>query len=564
MNAAPVNRAVLIKGPYLNSRVYFTALPEQLDDLLEKASDLFQVPKDCVPQLYVACSSSVGVANSEQRGALLMPDAMPLLRDRELLTLRWVSKNSPSRIANASVQWDTSTSSSESKPVPFSGWRGPQARAAHVARVLERERSQGEESAGDPTKPELNRPSPNLKSMTKVGDVLLTPPSSSPTNSPDRAPEVQHLETPASPTPQRTRAAPKPLVWQNPQSNMGAAISGPVDKQELSSTFSLGALCARLNPFSRPSYANNEEQISTPNKEVFRPLQCETRASPESKIAAKPMRSLDLDHVQGAAAFEMMTQVVAALREHPCALQLRLPITEDFRRFCEKRGRITELSVIISRVNKREYTGYPLTQFAKDLEKYLDNVVTYYGSQSRQANAAVGLGKFAETLLRELSKYRTMDKRNLPMNQKAPPSLNSASRKPDPVKVGDPASSYDKSGREKQDRTITTGVSQTSKSAPIPSNKKLDGGQRVIVPTLTLPNDSEQDSEHNSERRSPPLLETPEKEVADTKICSDTNSYSKPADDKNLAIAITGKKHTAPNPPQPLAKRTRRSSRFRA
>ncbi|WFC97675.1 hypothetical protein MYAM1_000394 [Malassezia yamatoensis] len=560
MTAAPEKRAVLIKGPYLNSRVYFTALPERLDGLLEKASDLFQVPADCVPQLYVACSSSVGVANSEQRGALLMPDAMPFLRDRELLTLRWISKNSPSRSANASVQWNISTPSSESKCVPFSGWRGPQARAAHVARVLERERSQGEESAGDPTKPEVNRPSPNLKPITKVADVLLTPPSSSPTNSPDAVSEPQHLETPVSPTPQRTRDAPKPLVWKNPQSKMGAAISDPVDKQEVSSSFSLGALCARLNPFSRPVNANSEEQVSTPNKEVFRPLQNETRAFPESKVAAKPMRSLDLDHVQGASAFEIMTQLVAALREHPCALQLRSPITEDFRRFCEKRGRITELSVIISRVNKREYSAYPLTQFAKDLEKYLDNVVTYYGNHSRQANAAVGLGRFAETLLRELSKHRAMDRRSLPVNQKALPSSNSASGKPELVKIGDPASSYNKFSREKQERIVTTAGSQPSGSAPSTSDTKSDGSQRGNVPAVTIPNDSE----HDFDRRSPSLPETSGKEPADTGTFPDTISYSKPANDKNLATGTAGKKHTTSNPPQPLAKRTRRSSRFRA
>ena len=83
-------RAVLLKGPTLNSRVFLTAMPERHEDLVAKACELFKVPADHTPQLYVACQASIGPPNSEQRGALLMADAMPFLRDRELVTLRWV------------------------------------------------------------------------------------------------------------------------------------------------------------------------------------------------------------------------------------------------------------------------------------------------------------------------------------------------------------------------------------------------------------------------------------------------------------------------------------------
>ena len=85
--ATPPPRAVLLKGPTLNSKVFMTALPERHEDLLAKACELFKVPSDHTPHLYVSCQASVGTPHSEQRGALLLSDAMPFLRDREMITL---------------------------------------------------------------------------------------------------------------------------------------------------------------------------------------------------------------------------------------------------------------------------------------------------------------------------------------------------------------------------------------------------------------------------------------------------------------------------------------------
>ena len=154
-------RAVLLKGPTLNSKVFMTAMPERHEDLVSKACELFKVPADHTPQLYVACQASVGTMHSEQRGALLLADAMPFLRDRELITLRWVPSDSFRREKEGHVQWDPRlddtrplTMAPHVRPQPMPLWRGPQARAMHVARVLERERTNVPSSQDDlPRKP---------------------------------------------------------------------------------------------------------------------------------------------------------------------------------------------------------------------------------------------------------------------------------------------------------------------------------------------------------------------------------------------------------------------------
>lgn len=154
-------RAVLLKGPTLNSKVFMTAMPERHEDLVSKACELFKVPADHTPQLYVACQASVGTSHSEQRGALLLADAMPFLRDRELITLRWVPSDSFRREKEGHVQWDPRlddnrplTMASHVRPQSMPLWRGPQARAMHVARVLERERTNVPSSQDDlPRKP---------------------------------------------------------------------------------------------------------------------------------------------------------------------------------------------------------------------------------------------------------------------------------------------------------------------------------------------------------------------------------------------------------------------------
>lgn len=138
-----------------------TAMPERHEDLVSKACELFKVPADHTPQLYVACQASVGTMHSEQRGALLLADAMPFLRDRELITLRWVPSDSFRREKEGHVQWDPRlddtrplTMASHVRPQPMPLWRGPQARAMHVARVLERERTNVPSSQDDlPRKP---------------------------------------------------------------------------------------------------------------------------------------------------------------------------------------------------------------------------------------------------------------------------------------------------------------------------------------------------------------------------------------------------------------------------
>lgn len=380
-------------------------------DLLTKARELFHVPAECTPQLYVACQSSVGTANSEQRGAILLPDALPFLRDRELLTLRWAPTDSSRREANARVQWDPKLPAQEPIGTPRPGtmpiWRGPQARAAHAARVLERERNQATEEWTDQLRKPLRSDAAVFNKARMESREPMSPPPSSPTASPEQAvPELSRAEVPLSPTPHRSaNATLKPLVWKNQEEPLtpprGSASPALSDTPPSLSGF--GAWCARLNPFSRNT-PQKEPEAPAPAAPVRGPTKTETRSFYAPKVRAKPMLVPDVAHVQGPAAYDIITQVLAAIREHPCAMHFRAPMSDELRKFSERRGRVTDLAAMGARAAKRDYGGVPLTRFAEELAQYLDHLVLFYGEHSTQAHAATGLGKFAETLLKELSK----------------------------------------------------------------------------------------------------------------------------------------------------------------
>ena len=87
---------------------------------MAKACGLFRMPPEATPQLYVTCPATIGTPHSEQRGAILLADAMPFLRDRELLTLRWSPADSPRRDAMAPprVQWDPKLSEETTRTTP--------------------------------------------------------------------------------------------------------------------------------------------------------------------------------------------------------------------------------------------------------------------------------------------------------------------------------------------------------------------------------------------------------------------------------------------------------------
>lgn len=345
-------RAVLLKGPTLNSRVFLTALPERHEDLMAKACELFKVPADHTPQLYVACPASIGLPNSEQRGALLMADAMPFLRDRELVTLRWVPSEAARPRENARVQWDPKLDD-RLFTTPIS--RGPHARAAHVARVLERERS-----AVLPEKvpPAYSKVTPPTESPFQAP---MSPPSSSPTASPV-------LEAPPSPTPQRTMP---PLDWptgDSDEDDVQAALLPETPAPRKAS--GLSAWCARLNPFSK----NEEPQ----------------RAAPVPRAPAPEAPS-----PQGTAAYDVMTQVLLAVREHPRNIHFRAPHDHVLQRASGAHA----LRECVSR--RLMDAARPLDEFAEALYAYLDASAPQGGPMRDEA---LTLRRFAATLMGELSR----------------------------------------------------------------------------------------------------------------------------------------------------------------
>lgn len=356
-------RAVLLKGPSLNSRVFLTALPERHEDLVAKACELFKVPAEHTPQLYVACPASIGPPNSEQRGALLMPDAMPFLRDREIVTLRWVPNESTRPRDGARVQWDPKL---DDRLFSTPMGRGPHARAMHVARVLERERSA--------PPPEKAPPTPAARASPF--QAPMSPPSSSPTESPV-------LEVPPSPTPQRTMP---PLEWNTGDSDEDDA-PGPA-KPATRTTSAFGAWCARLNPFTWSEGAHR--------RAVARPPPLAPEAEPP---------------LCGAAAYDVMTQVLLAVREHP--RNAHFPAPHD-----HMVARTSGSHTLQECVSRRLLdAAHPLDDFADALYSYLDGAPQ--GGAVRD-EAAV-LRRFAATLMGELS--RTSG------TKRAPPPLDGAPAK---------------------------------------------------------------------------------------------------------------------------------------
>ncbi|SHO77672.1 Hypothetical protein MSYG_2014 [Malassezia sympodialis ATCC 42132] len=352
-------RAVLLKGPTLNSRVFLTAMPERHEDLVAKACELFKVPADHTPQLYVACQASIGPPNSEQRGALLMADAMPFLRDRELVTLRWVPSEAARPRDHARVQWDPKLDD-RLFTTPVS--RGPVARAAHVARVLERERSAGLPDRVPPAPAACSKMGPVAESPFQAP---MSPPSSSPTASPV-------LEAPPSPTPQR---AMPPLEWtagDSDEDDVQAALipAAPAPRKATG----LGALCARLNPFAKTEHEPKRAAVPAP------------RAAAPQAPPTSP---------RGAAAYDVMTQVLLAVREHPRNTHFRAPHDHVLQR---PSGAHALQECVARRLMD---AARPLDEFAEALYAYLDASAPQGGALRDEA---LTLRRFAATLMGELSR----------------------------------------------------------------------------------------------------------------------------------------------------------------
>lgn len=572
--------------------------------MLAKARELFPVPADCTPQLFVACPSSVGTASSEQRGAILLADAMPFLRDRELLTLRWTATDSPAREANARVQWDPklpaleSTRAANMAPV----WRGPQARAAHVARVLERERNYAEEWTDNLRKPIVTRPEPSMfgKPLATQKREPMSPPPSSPTASPEHPAEVSTAEAPASPTPQRTQdVSPAPLVWKAPEGPTTPPHADLDPMQDMPGLSRLGALCARLNPFGRgtPQKDTPMSQTPAPTTAVLTPKMPESTAKPDvakearqaPKSRTRPLAIPDMAPMEGAAAYEVVTQVLAAVREHPCAMQFRSPMPYELRRFCERRGRVLDLNTIAARVTKRDFGHTPLVRFAEELATYLDNVVAFYGEHSYQTHAAMGLGKFAETLLKELSRQKPSEKRSAPRTDNASDDA-AAEDKSEAPETPVPASGA--AAEDKQmtsDKETASAKEPTERPAPAasapPAKRDAPAKRDTSAPTraraATKPSSTDvfddlapaKPAGRKGARAKPaakpaasdassatpaPAAEAPAEDAAAKKT-----GALVPSSDAGTDLLPAGGKRRATAAAQPVAKRTRRSSRVK-
>ncbi|WFD05442.1 hypothetical protein MVES1_000772 [Malassezia vespertilionis] len=401
MSTRGEGRAVLLKGPLLNSRVYMTALPNTLDELLAKASDLFSIPAACTPQF-------------EQRGARILPDAMPFLRDREMLTVRWVPTDSPRRINGQRVQWDLPEQDRAQDAVaPVSAiLRGPEARAAHAARTLERERhaTAWTDNLRKPVAPTPTPTPPRPSACLVVKPIQnphprtpMSPPPSSPLGEPGEL-TARQAEAPPSPTPRREEGAPLPLVWRGRQEEEEASLDGQ-ETPEMPGLGGFSAWCARLNPFSWSATERRPAEGACASQQETSLGRGALHTPAQKRSASAQFTMPVVAHVVGRDAYDIMTQVLGALREHPANIHFHTPAPEALRRFSEQRGAAADRAALLASVTKRTYPAdKPLACFAEALQAHLESTYLFYGASSTEASAAVSLCKFAGTLLRELAR----------------------------------------------------------------------------------------------------------------------------------------------------------------
>ncbi|WFD30168.1 hypothetical protein MSPP1_001185 [Malassezia sp. CBS 17886] len=450
--ASSYGRAVLIRGPTLNSKIFLTALPDRFEDLMAKASNLFHVPPEHTPHLYVACQASVGTPHSEQRGARLLADAMPFLRDRELLTLRWMPTESTTRRPDtpARVQWDPRLAGMDSAPAAArmfqqpsptaptprpapTPWRGPQARAAHAVRVLERERAyqMGDDWSERARKAALLRPGdapcrrPYRDDLHTYDtrDAPMSPPPSSPTFSPtspaSAMPADSAKEVPPSPSPIRADGR-LPVLgvsgesgesdeeqWED-QLQSGAlhafsaddaAIPRATERTPLAR--SLGEWCARLNP---KEAQDGKEEEACGGEKIGEAPHAQNGTKARDALKYEPAMKTTWAHSpprpsRADPAYDTMAQVLHALDGHPCNSHFDT---------ASAHGSAGTLAAIRARVEQRGFgTDAPLSAFTQSLSAFWDEVEKVYGAHTAQASEAGNLRRFSKTLVSELLRARS-------------------------------------------------------------------------------------------------------------------------------------------------------------
>ena len=354
------------------------------------------MPADQTPFLCLQAATSPTSAASEPRGAILLEDALPFVRDRELLTLRWAPRNTPRRQDSLRVQWDPRIREPSSTHVPAVDgeqapgaadtiWKGPEARAQHASRVLERERG----SSGAPPKDERHP---------------LSPPPSSPPSSPGEAGR-QEVDALASPTPHRGLRRGALELGSTARGTNDSGAGSPAETGSVGTPTRrgslLGAWCAKLNPFAR----GTAEEVAEADRAAAAAGESPTEvpASTESPVPRNSHTPPVLRPGPWHPSYEIMAQILASLREHPCNTHFRMPMDEGFRRASAARSRAVDLFTISERVNARSFSGpEPLVHFRRELSLFWENVRAICGEQSAPGQTAGNLSRFASMLLEEL------------------------------------------------------------------------------------------------------------------------------------------------------------------
>ena len=416
-------RAIMLKGPFVNSKTYFVTLPPTLDALIEEAKKHFPMPStDRKPVITLG---------TDER-AILLQESMPFVRDRELLVFRW-DITTPKRQPGGRVRWDEPTSVEYRSADPSLSinrnrfGEGAAARQAHMRRVLQEQRDNLL----------LSPPRKNNVAPTP----LDTPPSSGGRQEPLKLAEEEQTSSPIqSPTRDLTaaraqKATPIPMDEIRPAPELGVVSS---ESAKVPCTLGLAAERETSNgteasPSS--SEAESRAQVQQPIDEAPPTPPCSspdsTRAPAKdaeasNSSATKTVTDTPVAHSTDADTDKVYRALGKALKSiimHPTNTFFKMPRADFRRHFTRPIGKsrfrpyllsnvaadlvhYVDLFTIRASLDAREYgrSVEVVDEFENELTTFFSAVRKVYGPRSVQARSMDQLETFAFSSIETLRK----------------------------------------------------------------------------------------------------------------------------------------------------------------
>ncbi|CAO1629988.1 unnamed protein product [Sympodiomycopsis kandeliae] len=156
----PAPLAIVLKSQDKESKRYITELPRSLDGLLLKAQSLFPVPSGHTPYITL----------DQDDQTVILEDAIPFIRDREVLVFRW-SPETPRKCTGNRVKWDSSVTSSATSSGSRSNvtlFTPASSSQSHRPVLMSRQLS----SSGTPSSSSSSSPMPSLQPIRSPPNTI--------------------------------------------------------------------------------------------------------------------------------------------------------------------------------------------------------------------------------------------------------------------------------------------------------------------------------------------------------------------------------------------------------